>query len=150
MSEAIQVREARPLEDPSDWLGLIARGTARFFLLAALGGRPLHGYQLSRAIAEACGGCCEPSDAMIYPAIRELEEGGYIVCNVESQGARQRRVCALTERGRNAYRAAAEAWSAVLPFLQASAAAGLQPDPAQVEGEDHDREDSGRDQAGCC
>lgn len=135
MAEAVDTREpVRPLEDPAYWSGLIARGTARFFLLAALSDRPLHGYQLSRAIAQCCGGCCEPSDAMIYPAIRELEEGGYIVCQVESQGARQRRVCTLTDRGQRAYQAAARAWAAVLPFLKASAEAGLTVPVTQSEG----------------
>jgi len=140
----IDVREAvSPLEDPNYWLAAIARGSARFFLLAALSGRPMHGYQLARAIAESCGGCCEPSDAMIYPTLRELEEGGYVVCRVESQGARRRRVCTLTERGRRAYRAAAAAWAEVIPFLEAAAAAGLNIEPIAEEGGDHEREDGG-------
>jgi len=44
---------------------------------------------------------------MIYPALHDLLEGGYVECLVETQGARQRKVCRLTEKGEEAYRAAA-------------------------------------------
>ena len=99
------------------WEMLINRSIARFLLLASLHRRPMHGYELARAISEACGGCCEPSDAMIYPALKDLLEGGYVECIIESQGARQRKVCRLTGRGEEAYRSAAGAWREVLPAL---------------------------------
>ena len=107
------------------WEMLINRSASRFFLLAALSERPMHGYELGRAIGRACGGCCEPTDAMIYPAIRELTEGGYMVCAVQTQGARQRKVCRLTDKGQQAFRAAAEAWGRILPHIDEAIAAGL-------------------------
>jgi DNA-binding PadR family transcriptional regulator len=116
----------RDLTDKDYWRLLASRGTGRFLVLAALAEQPRHGYELARAVTAACDGCCEPSDAMIYPTIRELTAGGYIVCKTESQGARQRKVCELTERGRQAYRAAAEVWSAVLPGLQEAVDRGLE------------------------
>lgn len=115
----------RDLTEKSYWRLLTSRGLNRFLVLAALHERPRHGYDLARAITQGCDGCCEPSDAMIYPTIKELSEGGYIVCRSEWQGQRQRKVCELTERGRQAYRAAAEVWTAVLPGLQDAVAAGL-------------------------
>jgi DNA-binding PadR family transcriptional regulator len=115
----------RDLTDKDYWRLLASRGTGRFLVLAALCERPRHGYELARAVTEACDGCCEPSDAMIYPTIRELTRGGYIVCTTESQGARERKVCELTDKGRQAYRAAAEVWSSVLPGLQEAVDAGL-------------------------
>jgi DNA-binding PadR family transcriptional regulator len=121
MAELIE----RDLTDKDYWRMLIARGTGRFLVLAALHERPRHGYDLARAITTACDGCCEPTDAMIYPTIRELTQGGYIECRVESQGQRQRKVCELTDRGRAAYRAAAEVWDAVLPGLREAVEAGL-------------------------
>ena len=122
MAELIE----RDLTDKAYWRMLASRGTGRFLVLAALHERPRHGYELARAVTAACDGCCEPTDAMIYPTIRELTEGGYIVCRTESQGQRQRKVCELTDRGRQAYRAAAEVWSAVLPALREAAEAGLE------------------------
>ena len=47
------------------WEMLINRSVSRFFLLAALHQRAMHGYELAKAISGACRGCCEPSDAMI-------------------------------------------------------------------------------------
>jgi len=107
------------------WEKLINRSVARFFLLAALNRRAMHGYELARAISGACRGCCEPSDAMIYPALHDLLEGGYVECLVEAQGARQRKVCRLTEKGQEAYRAAATAWQRVMPSLSQAVAVGL-------------------------
>ena len=121
MAELIE----KDLTDRDYWRLLASRGTGRFLVLAALYERPRHGYGLARAVTAACDGCCEPSDAMIYPTIRELTAGGYIVCRTESQGARQRKVCELTGRGRQAYRAAAEVWSAVVPALRDAVEAGL-------------------------
>ena len=116
----------RDLTDKDYWRMLASRGTGRFLVLAALYERPRHGYELARAITAGCDGCCEPTDAMIYPTIRELTQGGYIVCRTEAQGQRQRKVCELTDRGRQAYRAAAEVWSSVLPALREAVEAGLQ------------------------
>jgi len=121
MAELIE----RDLTDKTYWRLLASRGLNRFLVLAALHEQPRHGYDLARAITQGCDGCCEPTDAMIYPAIKELTEGGYIVCRAEWQGQRQRKVCELTDRGRQAYRAAAEVWKAVLPGLREVVEAGL-------------------------
>ena len=115
----------KDLTDKEYWRVLASRGVGRFLVLAALNERPRHGYELARAITQGCDGCCEPTDAMIYPTIRELTEGGYIVCRTEAQGQRQRKVCELTDRGRQAYRAAAEVWRTVLPALSEAVAVGL-------------------------
>jgi len=115
----------RDLTDKSYWRLLASRGLNRFLVLAALHEQPRHGYDLARAITQGCDGCCEPTDAMIYPTIKELSEGGYIVCKAEWQGQRQRNVCELTDRGRKAYRAAAEVWKTVLPGLRDAVEAGI-------------------------
>ena len=115
----------KDLTDKGYWRVLASRGVGRFLVLAALHQRPRHGYELARAVTQACDGCCEPTDAMIYPTIRELTNGGYIVCRTEAQGQRERKVCELTDRGRQAYRAAAEVWQAMLPGLRQGIEAGL-------------------------
>ncbi len=107
------------------WEKLINRSVGRFFLLSVLNQRAMHGYELARTIGKVCEGCCEPSDAMIYPALRDLVEGGYVECLVEAQGARERKVCRLTEKGQEAYRAAATAWQRVMPALSHAVAVGL-------------------------
>ena len=104
--------------DSSDYWELsVRRSVSRLFLLAALAQRPMHGYELSQAVAELSGECCAPSDAAIYPTIRELSEGGYVTCETQSHGARPRNVCTLTARGRAALAAGGEAWGRVLPHI---------------------------------
>ena len=109
------------------WEMLISRSVARFFLLAALHQRAMHGYGLAKAINEACCGCCKPSDAMVYPALHDLLEGGYVERVVEAQGAHPRNVHRLTEKGEEAYRVAAAAWLRIIPAVQQAAVAALGP-----------------------
>ncbi len=117
------------LEDEAYWSRLISRGVCRFFLLAELNRRSMHGYALARNIREATQACCDPTDAMIYPALRELVEEGCVICRVESVGGRERKVCSLTERGVAVYRVAAQAWEQVLGPLQEAVAAARVPAP---------------------
>ena len=106
------------LDSPEYWDLAVRRSLSRLFALAALAERPMHGYELAQAVGEASGQCCAPSDGMIYPAIRELSEGGFITCETRSQGARRRNVCTLTERGHRALGAGAQAWAHVLPYIE--------------------------------
>ena len=108
---------AGDLTDEKYWDMLNRKSVSRFFLLAALSDRPQHGYELRRSIGQCCPGA-EPTDAMIYPTLKILLEGGYIACDVVSSGARDRKVCRLTPKGEAAYAAAARAWSRMLPWLQ--------------------------------
>lgn len=107
-----------PLDSTDYWDAGIRRSASRFFLLAALAERPMHGYELAQAVEAASGACCSPSDAALYPALRELSEGGYIECETAMQGRRARKVCTITDRGREALAAAGHAWGRVLPYIQ--------------------------------
>ena len=113
------------METQAYWELLINRSVSRFFLLAALAQEPMHGYRIAKTVEEATGACCTPSAAMIYPALRELVEGGYITCEVERTGTRERKVCTLTPKGRQVYEAAATAWQRVLPSIQQAIQAAL-------------------------
>jgi PadR family transcriptional regulator PadR len=115
------------VQSDSYWAMLINRGVQRFFLLSALHTRPMHGYELARSIREACAGCCDPTDAMIYPALRELVDGGYVVCHDETVAGRRRKVCRLTEKGEEAYRTAAAAWQRILGPLGKAVRTALEP-----------------------
>jgi DNA-binding PadR family transcriptional regulator len=52
-------------------------------------------------------------DAMVYPALRDLIEGGYLDCAGGEQAGERQHICRLTERGLEAYMAAAKAWEQV-------------------------------------
>lgn len=107
------------LDQPEHWDLAVRRAVSRVFLLSALAERPMHGYELAQEIAVRSGECCAPSDAAIYPALRELQDGGYITCETVSQGKRSRNVCTLTDAGREVLAVAAESWGRVMPHLQA-------------------------------
>ncbi|MFC1935219.1 PadR family transcriptional regulator [Chloroflexota bacterium] len=120
------------MENQAYWDLLINRSVSRFFLLAALAQEPMHGYQIGKTVEEATGACCSPSAAMIYPALHELMERGYVVCDVERTGARERKVCALTPKGRQVYQTAARAWQRILPFLQQATEAAFSPEKKEA------------------
>ena len=105
-------------EKPEYWEMLIRRSLSRFFMLRALYEAPSHGYRLKEAVRKACSGCCDPTDAMIYPALKELVKDGYVETHSETQGARARKVCTLTPKGVAAFKAAATAWGDVLPHIE--------------------------------
>lgn len=129
--------------DSSDYWELsVRRSVSRLFLLAALARRPMHGYELSQAVAELSGECCSPSDAAIYPTIRELSEGGYITCETQSHGARLRNVCTLTARGRAALAAGGKAWGDVLPYLARVVEAAAAPAGAAAAGQQEQQEEA--------
>lgn len=102
------------------WQDLIKKSISRYFLLGMLSTRPMHGYDIAKNIESCCEGWCRPTDGMIYPTIKELVAGGYIECVPEVIDGRQRKVCHLTDKGREAYQAAARTWASVLPYLNQS------------------------------
>jgi hypothetical protein len=44
---------------------------------------------------------------MIYSTLKILFQGGYIACDIDSSGVRDRKVCSLISKGEAAYAAAA-------------------------------------------
>ena len=124
---------AANLHDPAYWDTAILRGTGRLFMLAALADRPRHGYDIARHITEMLGGCCSPSDAMIYPGIRDLVQAGLVVCRTETAGGRTRNVCSLTDEGEEALRTAARVWARYLPALQTVVLNALDESPRERE-----------------
>ena len=52
-------------------------------------------------------------DAMVYPALRDLMEGGYLDCRDEAEPEGPQHGCRLTEKGKEAYVASARAWQQV-------------------------------------
>lgn len=72
------------------------------FILAVLEDAPAHGYAIAREIDKRCGGDIVLRDGALYPALRTLEEEGYIVGEWETrEGTGQtRKVYRLTDEGR--------------------------------------------------
>jgi PadR family transcriptional regulator PadR len=100
------------------WAGTIKMGLSKFFILRVLHDRPMHGYDIARAVEQTTRGCCSPTEGTIYPVLREFEAGGFVTAEEEVVQGRQRRVYALTDAGRAAFRVALEAWMEETAALQ--------------------------------
>lgn len=100
------------------WAGTIKMGLSKFFILRVLHDRAMHGYDIARAVETATGGCCSPTEGTVYPVLRDFEAGGYVTGLDEVVHGRQRRVYALTDRGREAFRVALAAWMDATQALQ--------------------------------
>ena len=99
------------------WAGTIKMSLSKFFILRVLHDRPMHGYDIARAVERTTNGCCSPTEGTIYPVLREFEEGGYVTSEAEIVSGRQRKTYTLTDKGREAFRVAVEAWMDVTRVL---------------------------------
>lgn len=99
------------------WNGTIKMSLSKFFILCVLHQRPMHGYDLARAVERTTNGCCSPTEGTIYPVLREFEEGGYVTSETEVVSGRQRRVYTITDKGRAAFKVAVDAWMDVTRCL---------------------------------
>jgi len=102
------------------WNGTIKMSLSKFFILCVLHNRPMHGYEIARAVEQSTNGCCSPTEGTIYPVLREFEEGGYLTAETEFVSGRERKVYTLTDKGREAFKVAVEAWMEVTRCLAAS------------------------------
>ena len=116
------------------WESLVKKSLCRFLLLSQLAKGPLHGYAVNQAIKEACQGCCEPTETMVYSTMKELEDRGYVESRMEEHQGRRRRVCWLTGEGEEAFRSAARVWEKMLPAVQDCVAQALYAAPAGSAG----------------
>jgi DNA-binding PadR family transcriptional regulator len=73
-----------------------ARGDLKYVILDLLRDRPMHGYEVLRALQDRFGGFYAPSPGAVYPTLQMLEDMGYLT-STQQEG---KRVYALTEEGR--------------------------------------------------
>jgi len=74
------------------------RGDIKFVLLELLQERPMHGYEMIKALEEKTGGFYTPSPGSIYPTLQMLEDSG-MVTSAEVEG---KKVYTITDAGRAA------------------------------------------------
>src|SRR5579884_2464852 len=72
------------------------RGDMKYALLELVQERPMHGYEMIKALEARSGGFYSPSPGSIYPTLQMLEEGGYVTSN-EVEG---KKVYTITDAGR--------------------------------------------------
>src|SRR5581483_12129806 len=72
------------------------RGDVKYALLELLQERPMHGYEMMKALEEKSGGFYVPSAGSIYPTLQMLEDRG-LVTVAEAEG---KKVYSITDTGR--------------------------------------------------
>jgi DNA-binding PadR family transcriptional regulator len=72
------------------------RGDMKYVLLELLQERPMHGYEMMKALEEKSGGFYSPSPGSIYPTLQMLEDGGLVTAS-EVEG---KKVYSITDAGR--------------------------------------------------
>ncbi|MEN9230987.1 MAG: PadR family transcriptional regulator [Thermostichus sp. DG02_5_bins_236] len=101
------------------WNGIIKMSLSKFFILCVLHYRPMHGYDIAREVERTTQGCCSPTEGTIYPVLRDYEEGGYLTSELQVVSGRERKVYALTDKGRAAFKVAVAAWMEITGHLLA-------------------------------
>ncbi|WP_406672495.1 PadR family transcriptional regulator [Natronospira sp.] len=103
-------RQAPDYSDPSYWRGIIKMSLSKFFVLGVLHRKPMHGYEVVQAVEKSTKGCCSPSEGTVYPVLNEFEAGGYLSSTAQVVQGRSRKVYELTDKGRDAFQVAVDAW----------------------------------------
>jgi DNA-binding PadR family transcriptional regulator len=90
------------------------RGDMKFALLELLQERPMHGYEMMKALEEKSGGFYSPSPGSIYPTLQMLEDRGFVTAT-EVEGKKVYRIsdtgrALLAERQKNEEEAFGPPW----------------------------------------
>jgi PadR family transcriptional regulator PadR len=98
-------------EDRRDWAAEMKRGSLELCLLALLGGERKYGFQLLKELKELSEGFFDLKEGTLYPALRRMEERGYLASEwVTRREGIPRKYYELTPRGREALQEATEVW----------------------------------------
>lgn len=97
------------------WQKLVNQSLIRFYILRALKDQDLHGYLLIQEIKKISNEFCNPSESTLYPALGQMLKGGLIQQTNPKDKARK--TYHLTQKGKDAFKAAAMTWNRVLPTL---------------------------------
>jgi PadR family transcriptional regulator, regulatory protein PadR len=89
----------------------IKRGSGELAILALLDQEPLHGYEMSKRIAQQSAGVLQFNLASLYPLLYRMEKRGWVKGNwEEGKNGRQRRYYHLTPKGKRQLAPLREEW----------------------------------------
>jgi len=89
-------------------------GVPELLILELLSHRPMHGYELLRAIARASHQVLEFGEGCIYPILHRLEADGHLASRREIVDGRSRVVYRITTRGRKRLVGRRAAWKTII------------------------------------
>src|SRR5262245_53461824 len=88
------------------------KGHLDALVLAALRGRPAHGYAVIEELRARSGGAFDLAEGTVYPVLHRLEADGLLASSWSTASGRRRRVYRLTRRGAAALAAREDEWRA--------------------------------------
>lgn len=86
------------------------RGHLDPMILAVIDSGPLHGYAVIEALKVRSDGRLDLPTGTVYPALRRLEEAGYLASYWSKVGGRRRRTYVLSREGKTALTAFRIEW----------------------------------------
>ncbi len=81
---------------PGEGGRVFGRGDMKFALLELIQERPMHGYEMIKALEEKSGGFYSPSPGSIYPTLQMLEDRGFVTV----QDVEGKKVYSITDAGK--------------------------------------------------
>ena len=109
---------AKKYTDYEYWRAALNAGLCKFLILRSLVDKPLHGYEIIHRIDELTGRYYSPTEGAVYPILHEFEACGCVKSRQEIARGRERRVYALTRKGKDAVQAGASVWQRAIPSIQ--------------------------------
>jgi DNA-binding PadR family transcriptional regulator len=75
---------------------IFERGDLKFVILRMVSEKPMHGYEVLKALEEESGGCYKASPGSVYPTLQMLEDQGFVRSHEEDG----KRIYQITDEGR--------------------------------------------------
>lgn len=110
--------ETPDLTSSEYWNNTIKMSLSKFFILCVLQDKELHGYDIAKEVERRTDGCCTPKEGTIYPVLKQFIDGGYATFETEVVSGRERKIYAVTEKGRRAFQVALAEWMKITRCLQ--------------------------------
>ncbi len=97
-----------------EWTAELKRGSIQLCLLALLAREEKYGFQILHELRERSNGFFDLKEGTLYPALRRLEERGFVASHwkepAAGAGGMPRKYYRLTDRGRTALSEALAIW----------------------------------------
>jgi DNA-binding PadR family transcriptional regulator len=90
----------------------LLKGNVDMMLLAIVARGPAHGYAVIDALRTQSGGAFDLPEGTVYPALHRLEKQGLLASRWSADGARRRKIYAITTKGITELRGRQQEWSA--------------------------------------
>ena len=99
-------------------------GIPELLVLHQLARRPMHGYELVRAIRASTDHAFEFGEGCIYPILHRLEADGMLSAESATVAGRSRLVYHLTDKGRKQFTETVTCWKRVVEAVHCALGAG--------------------------